>query len=430
MYIKRQIENQVAEYIVDYQKPIYVSGARQVGKTTLIKHLCKDLDMIYINLFDEKELNDIFNIEYDLDEKTILSKIENIKLREIRPDTILIIDEIQVNYVAFSALKTLNEAKLCKVICSGSNVGPTLFSGSKRAFPVGQFIQFDLAPLSYQEFLVATDNQFLLSKIILGLENKALDENIHNKALELFDLYLEVGGLPEVVVSYIESRNYKLIQTGLYNNYIDDFAKYASPTAIRYLEAIYESIPANLGKENQSFINSSTGFQAAQLRDPLNWLSLSRMAIFCYRVTSVNNPITAGMNYNKFKLFLNDTGLLVNHINYSPRKHGKQQDNIYLGQVRENYMATVLAKHIKQVTYFEHKIEVDFVFHQYNKLIALEIKASTNTKSKALASFINKYQPDYAYKVARKNLEFGTYNHLPLYAVDIIFTNQIAGYFD
>lgn len=154
------------------------------------------------------------------------------------------------------------------------------------------------------------------------------------------------------------------------------------------------------------------------------------MAIFCYRVTSVNNPMAAEINYNKFKLFLNDTGLLVNRINYSPRKQGKQQENIYLGQVCENYIATVLAKHIKHVTYFEKKIEVDFIFHQYNKLIALEIKASTNTKSKALASFINKYAPDYAYKVSRRNLEFGTYNHLPLYAVDIILTNNISGYFD
>lgn len=430
MYIRRKIEDLVTEYIENYQKPIYISGARQVGKTTLINHICKDLDSIYINLFDEKKLNDIFDLNNNLDAKTILSKIEIIKSQTITPETILIIDEIQVNYIAFSALKTLNEAKLCKVICSGSNVGPTLFSGSRRAFPVGQFIQFDLAPLSYEEFLLATNNEFLLNRIISGLEDKELDEIIHEKALELFDTYLEVGGLPEVVVSYLENKDYKLIQSGLYSNYIDDFAKYASPTAIRYLEVIYDSIPANLGKDNQSFISSSTGFQAAQLRDPLNWLSLSRMAIFCYRVTSVNNPITTGINYKKFKLFINDTGLLVNHINYSPRRHGKQQDNIYLGQVCENYIATVLAKHMRQVTYFNQKIEVDFVFHHYNKLVALEIKASTNTKSKALASFINKYAPDYAYKVSRRNLEFGTYNHIPLYAIDLIFDNNIAGYFD
>lgn len=430
MYIQRKIEKQVTKYIEDYQKPIYISGARQVGKTTLIKHVCKNLNSIYINLFDEKELNDIFNTDYNLDAETILSKIENIKLERITSDTILIIDEIQVNYVAFSALKTLNEAKRCKVICSGSNVGPTLFSGSKRAFPVGQFIQFDLSPLSFEEFLLGINSEFLLSKLIDGLENRVLDENIHNKALELFDTYLEVGGLPEVVVSYIQGQDYKLIQTGLYNNYIDDFAKYASPTAIRYLEVIYESIPTNLGKQNQSFISSSTGFQAAQLRDPLNWLSLSRMAIFCYRVTTVSNPLGAGINYNKFKLFINDTGLLVNYMGYSPRKHGKQQDNIYLGQVCENYIATVLAKHMKKVTYFENKIEVDFIFHNHNKLIALEIKASTNTKSKALASFINKYTPDQAYKVSRRNLEFGIYNHLPLYAVDLILDNNISGYFD
>ncbi len=430
MYIPRKLEEKVKKHLENYQLPIYISGARQVGKTTMIQRLTTSIDSVYINLFDEKQINDIFDVDNNLDAKTIITKIENIKLKSITPDTVLILDEIQVNPVAFSSLKALNEAKCCKVICSGSNVGPTLFSGMNRAFPVGQFIKFELSPLSYEEFLLATKNEFLLDRLIDGFANKELDINIHEKALELFDLYLEIGGLPKVVVSYIENLDYKLIQRNLYNNYIDDFAKYANETSIKYLKSIYQAIPTNLGKENQTFTSSSTGYQAVQLKDSYEWLSLSRMAIFCYRVKNVSNPLQASIIPNKFKLFINDTGLLTNYIGYTPTKYDKQQDNIYLGQVCENYIATVVARHINQVTYFDNKIEVDFLFHQNAKLVALEVKASSNTKSKALASFINKYKPEHAYKLSRRNLEFSTYNHMPLYALDIILSNNISGYFD
>ncbi len=429
MYIKRIFESKLENELNNYKLPIFISGARQVGKTTVIKKVLENKNYLYINLFEEQSINNIFSEQNDLSFANIISSIENVKEIEITNEMIIVIDEIQVNHLAFAALKTFNEAKQNKIIVSGSNVAPTLFSGSNRAYPVGQFIEYQLNPLSFSEFLQATNNGFIHKRIISGLTDKRIDENIHNRALELFDMYLEVGGMPNVVVNYILDNDYKQIQSNLYENYVNDFAKYANSTDVKYLKAIYNLIPANLGKENQSFISSSTGFQAVQLKNSFEWLSLSRMALFCYKTKTILNPLDSVIKTNKFKLFINDTGLLVNRIGYRPTKHQAQEDNIYLGQVCENYIATVLAKYQRGLTYYEDKFEIDYVFYSNSKLIAFEIKASTNTKSKALKSFVDKYDVHQAYKISRKNLEFGNYIYLPLYAVDYIYENKIEGYF-
>lgn len=430
MYIKRNIEDQINARLIDYQMPILVQGSRQVGKTTTIKKVLEEYDYIHINLFEQRQMGEIFNETNDLDINTLIGELEDYFNREIKEDTIIFIDEIQVNYIAFACLKTFNEAKRNKVIVSGSNVTPSLFAGSNVAYPVGQFIRLDMHPISFSEFLRANDNQFLLSRLIDGLQKRNISLSSHKNGLEQFDLYLQLGGMPNVVVSYLQGRDYNEVQTNLYDNYVNDFAKYAEEKDIKYLKAIYENIPANLGKQNQRFVLSQLGYNNQLLADAIEWLSLSRMAIFSYKVKSIRNPLSVVVKPSFFKLFINDTGLLVNKQSYNVAKHARQVDDIYLGEICENYIATVLIKYMDQLTYYEDNYEIDFVFYRKNKLIALEIKAGNNTKAKSLTAFTNKFAPDYSIKLSRNELAFNKFTNIPLYALDLILENEINGYLD
>ncbi|MFV0247086.1 MAG: ATP-binding protein [Mycoplasmatales bacterium] len=431
MYLQRTLEDKLKYLFDNYQKPILLSGSRQVGKTTLIKKCLENYDSIYINLAEDTYgINDIFQSGNRLDIETILEEISDKTNREITNETIIFVDEIQQNYIAFSSLKAFNESKKCKIICSGSNVGPLLFSDPKVLYPVGQFTSLHLHPFSFEEFLLATGNKYYVDKLLKSLLEKNISSTLHEELLKLFDIYLRIGGLPSVIKKYVNEEDYKLEQKELFANYVGDFSKYADKKDIVYLKKIYSEIPAFLGTEKQIFNLNKLG-RASLYTDAVNWIELSRMAIKCNKISTIKRPLSTNASPTKFKLFLNDTGLLLNILDYDIDLLLRQVDKIYTGVICENYLATVLKKYTDDLMFYDDgSKEVDFLFQYNQKIFAIEVKASTNVKSKALSVLIDQYQDISSYKISRKNLEFSKFDYLPFYAVDMILDHKIKGYFN
>ncbi|MFV0499330.1 MAG: AAA family ATPase, partial [Bacilli bacterium] len=203
MYITREIEIEIKKSIENYSKPICILGARQVGKSTTVKHCIQDYDFVYVNMFDTYGINEVFNENSDVSVKRIVEGLELLLERRITNDTIIVMDEIQSNPSALASLKSFKEDGQYKVIALGSNFGSFLLKKSKYSFPVGQITKLNMYPKSISEYLTATGNDFLLEALKTSIEKFDISELLHDKLLSNFDKYIAIGGIPEVVSDYI-----------------------------------------------------------------------------------------------------------------------------------------------------------------------------------------------------------------------------------
>ncbi|WOO89839.1 AAA family ATPase [Mollicutes bacterium LVI A0078] len=429
MYIQREIEKELIKLIENYQKPICILGARQVGKSTVVKHAVQNYDSVYINMFDTQGINEIFNEDNDISVDRIVSSLELVAMKAITTDTILIFDEIQSNPSALASLKSFKEDGRYKVIGLGSNLGSFLLTKSKYSFPVGQYTRLNMYPINFAEYLEATNNSFLKERLISQLRVGKIDELLHTKLLVLFDEYMAIGGMPEAVKSYLMNSSIEevdQVKADLVDGYLADFGKYEyAIDNTKALNVIYRSIPLFLNKDNQKFIFSEVNYEYKQLTKSFKWLNDNNYAVLTPQINSLSKPLIANVKESSFKLFANETSLLIKQANYNPFTVIKEQDKIYYGFVMENYIATVLNKYNEVYTYRKAKTEVDFICEKDNRIYAYEVKSGTNTKSKSLNALMAKNEDLISIKLTRDNLRIDNVSIIPLYAIDIILNQKI-----
>ncbi len=424
----RKIEEDLKAWLNDYKMPLMLVGARQTGKTYILNKFCQNnfANYIYINLDKEENIQKVF--EETIDPDVIIEKIEIIKNVNINIDnTIIFLDEIQVSERAITSLKYFCESpKNYHIVCAGSLLGVKI-NRFKSSFPVGKVLIKYLYPMDFQEYLLALGEDKLIQEIKNHYEtNEPLMKPIHELALDLYKKYLVLGGMPTLVNNFIASDlniahvNFEL-QEQIITAYLADMNKYTENTEGVKNNQIYNSIPKELTRENNTFKYSIVAKDARKIRyeSSLDWLLASNMLLKCDLVKRNESPLKAFVDTDKFKLYLSDVGLLRALSNLDYREIILDQNELYKGVLTENYIACELYPRTKELYYYNFdRYEIDFLIKIDGDIIPIEVKSGRRTNSKSLNEYIKKYQPKYSIRLSMKN--FGLENNIksvPLYAV-------------
>jgi hypothetical protein len=417
------------EYI---DTPLMLIGARQTGKTYIIKKFCEENfeKQIYIN-FDE---NDIYESFFDgsINADDIINKMSIYFGDKIDIDkTIIFFDEIQKSERAINSLKYFCESdKPYKVICAGSLLGVKI-NRYNSSFPVGKVRIEYLQPLDFEEFLWAIGENLLSDEIHRCYENmEPMNEALHEKALNLYKMFLCIGGMPASINEFI-NKNKDIVFYGedvkknIITAYIADMSKYTTNSEAIKVREIYNSIPKQLGKENQKFQYKiiSSNARSRDYESSIEWLIQSGIILECNLVKTPQIPLEINKETKTFKLYLSDCGLLMNLAKISITSILNDVNMLYKGIIAENFVAQTLKVKGYPLYYYENnsKAEIDFLLNIEDEIIPVEVKASTNTTSKSLSSYMKKYNPKYAIRISSKNFGFNNnIKSIPLYAVHLI----------
>lgn len=411
------------------KEPLMVVGARQTGKTYIIDKFCKENydNYIYLNFEDISKLSSVF--EENLIPEEIIKKIEVIINKEIDvKNTIIFFDEIQISERAITSLKYFCESdKNYRIICAGSLLGVKLHR-FKSSFPVGKVRILNMYPMDFEEFLWAIGEE-KLSKEIQNCynEKKQLLDILHERALQYYTDYLYIGGMPQAVLNYIKSDKNPLkfereIHNSIITAYIADMRKYTNSAAETVkINAIYESIPRQLAKENTKFkyniVNPMANKRDYEL--PLDWLIASSMIYKAVKAEKTQSPLRAFIDQSNFKIYLNDVGLLSTLAKTSYQDLQLSEDKTFRGALTENYIAQTLISNNQDLVYFKpsQTMEIDFLLNEEGEIIPIEVKSGIHIKSRSLSNYLIKYKTKYAIRISARN--FGFNNNIysvPLYA--------------
>lgn len=417
-------------------KPLLLLGARQVGKTYLIREFCnKEYKKVYeINLLKSKSIVEMYKLPIDSKEKFNNLKA-NLEL-EFDKDTILFIDEIQESEELISDLKYIYETYPDnRIICSGSLLGIAM-KRMNYPFPVGKVTMEYLYPMNFEEFLIAFKEKTLINMIKKSFnDNKPLNETFHNIALDYYKKFLITGGMPENVYNFIKNdgdlvKLDKNILNDIELSYIDDMTRYIETSSENLkIRRIYESIPMQLKEQNKSFYMSNVEKNAKKenYMTSMDWLINSELILKSFYVKLPEKPLEGMKDIDDFKFYYNDIGLLVRKLSISNQDILTNNLGLYKGAIVENYVATEL-KAIGNKLYFwknSATAEIDFLIENEDGVIPIEVKATDNTKSKSLNVYINNYHPKYAIRISTKNFGFmNNIKSIPLYAVFCLEKND------
>ncbi len=427
--MKREIINDLIKWKNSKnRKPLIIHGARQVGKTYIIKEFGKKFyeNTIYVNFETNKELSN--QIDESIDAKYIINKLELFYGEKITPEkTLIIFDEIQANERALTSLKYFFEdAPEYHIIAAGSLLGIAI-NRKNYSFPVGKVQLINMYPLSFKEFLCAIGREDLISVIQNHYEsNEKMDNNIHELCLRLYRTYLIVGGMPEVVKTYLEEQKIIAtidIQAMILDSYVRDMTKYADNSESNKIISAFDSIPMQLAKDNQKFQYKviSKGGTSSIFGPAIMWLKNSGIVNQVYKVKP-EMPLEMHKELSAFKLYMSDVGLFVNKAKYPLYQIdlSSQPTMISMGPLTENYVANELKINGYELYYWESegKAELDFVIQKETEIIPIEVKTSTHIKSRSLDMYIKTYNPKYAIRILEKNFGFeNNIRSVPLYAV-------------
>lgn len=416
--------------------PLMIIGARQVGKTYIIKEFCEKefKKNIYINLLEHKEIVNLFKQEISTEEKFMRLQITLNKSIDIE-NTIIFFDEIQESEELISALKYFCEnEKPFKIICAGSLLGVKI-NRFHSSFPVGKVQMINMYPMNFDEFILANMpemGEMLIEQIEKCYnKNEEMDPILHQKLMDLYRIYMCIGGMPACVNNYLKcgsdilKYNSEIIKD-IITSYLNDMNKYVynSFEATR-IEEIYKTIPAQLENSSKKFQYSKIkkGARSKDYESALNWLYSSNLVHKCTMLNSINIPPKAYINNEVFKLFLSDIGILTSLLEIKYNEIILNNTFLYKGILAENYVAQEFIQNNISLYYWKSNsdAEVDFIIYNDDGLIPIEVKSSDNTKSKSLKTYMAKYKPKYAIRLSSKN--FGYANNIksvPLYAAFLI----------
>ncbi len=409
--------------------PLMVVGARQIGKTYIINEFCKKefKKYIYINLLETPEIVSIFSRDINVMEKFKRMEIFLDTKIDIE-NTVIFFDEVQESEDIISALKFFCESEeKFKIICAGSLLGVKI-NRFKKSFPVGKVRILNMASMDFEEFLMANEN-FMLIDEIYNSYNKMMpiDNVLHNKLIELYKMYLCVGGMPEAVKDIINKKMNilefnKNIASDIIISYLNDMNKYVVSNAESIkIEAIYKSIPIQLSNPSNKFQYSKLN-KNARSRDyiePLNWLISSSMIYKSNLIKNIQIPLKGFIDEKCFKLYLSDVGLLTSLLGVKYNDIILDNLEIYKGIITENYVATQFVSNKNDLYYWSssNKAEIDFLLYNDDGIIPVEVKANKNIKSKSLNMYIEKFKPKYSIRISNKNFGFENgIKSVPLYA--------------
>ena len=412
--------------------PYMLVGARQTGKTYILQEFCKTEfeNYIYINLDKMEDIAKVF--EQTIVPEEIILNIETILNIDINiENTIIFLDEIQVSERAISSLKYFCESeKEYKIVCVGSLLGVKI-NRFKSSFPVGKVWIDYLYPMNFEEFLLAIGEEKLLKMIENSYKNMTpMLESLHEKSLKLYYEYICIGGMPAAILNYIDNeKNITKFDDEINNiiitSYIADMAKYTQNIESIRNARIYNSIPAQLGKENKKFKYSlvEKSARAREYESSLDWLISSNMILKCDNIKTPKSPLKAYTD-NTFKVYLSDMGLLRALAKISVNEIISNKNMIYKGILAENYVAEILFAKNRELYYWQVNsgmYEVDFLINIDGDIIPIEVKASDNTTSKSLNYYIKRYKPKYSIRISSKNFGFSNnIKSIPLYATHLL----------
>ncbi len=410
------------------KKPLIIRGARQAGKTWLMKEFGKTAyeKTVYINFDNNPQMKELFSLDMRIDR--IIMGIELYVGHKISPhNTLLIFDEVQEVPKALSSLKYFNEtAPEYQIICAGSPLGIALHQGT--SFPVGKVEFMDLYPLSFTEFMRAMGKEQFVDLLDKG--DFEMATMFRQDYVDLLKYYYYVGGMPEVVQSFVDNRDFneaREIQERILAAYEQDFSKHAPNEAVPRIRMLWNSIPAQLTKENKKFIYGiiKEGARAKDYETALMWLTDCGLVHKVYRVTAPSIPLKAYEDLKAFKLFLADVGLLgcMVRLNQSVLLDRNELFKEFKGALTEQYVLQQL-KTVKGVdTYYwtndRGNAEIDFLIDTGNEVVPIEVKAETNLKAKSLKTFCEKYNPKMAIRTSMTDYKQEDWLlNLPLWAVE------------
>ena len=432
--MERKIYNNLLEWKKNSIKtPLMIIGARQIGKTYIIKEFCqKEFEKnIYINLLDNPQIVDLFEQSIPTEEK--FTKMQWILNTEIDLEkTIIFFDEIQLSEKLISNLKYFCESeKPFKIICAGSLLGVKI-NRFHSSFPVGKVKMEYMYPMDFEEFLMATSSQGLIDEIYKCYNNSIpMTSALHEKLMGLYRMYLCVGGMPQAVQNIVDvNQNIfdfdKDIIRNIIESYLNDMNQYIfNNTEKSKIEAIYKSIPSQLGNVSNKFqyskINSNA--RSRDYESAMQWLISSTMIYKCNLLKSIQIPPKAYADEEYFKLYLSDVGLLTSLLEIQYNDILLDNSFLYKGNIAENYVAAQLVRNGLSLYYWKSNsdAEIDFILYNEDGLIPIEVKASDNITSKSLNSYMKQYNPKYSIRISSKNFGFeNNIKSVPLYAAFLI----------
>lgn len=378
------------------RKPLILLGARQVGKTWIMQHFGQSQykKVAYVNCDDEPRIKHLFELDYDINR--IILMLQAITGVKITPsDTLLILDEIQEVPRGLHCLKYFCEkAPEYHVMVAGSLLGITL--GKGESFPVGKVDMLSMYPLDYEEFIAALGHESIVD--LLHSNDWALIETIRPKLIELLRLYYYVGGMPEVVDTFIKNNDLvqvRTLQTEIIEAYKRDISKHTTTSESTRIRQVLDSLPAQLARENKKFIYGAVrkGSRAKDFEIAIQWLLDAGIVYKVNRVKEAKIPLKFYEDFDAFKLFLLDCGLLA-CMTEAPADQMLMSNNIFVefkGAFTEQYvMQQLVACHLHPYYWSNAKTpaEIDFIVQHKNRIIPIEVKAEENVRARSLALFI------------------------------------------
>jgi uncharacterized protein len=407
------------------RKPLIIQGARQVGKTWLMKTFGKNAfsQVVYLNFESSERLKNMFVADFNIQRILSIIEIESGQKLDVA-NCLLIFDEIQEAEKGITALKYFYEqAPEYYIIAAGSLLGISL--QQNNSFPVGKVDLLQMLPLSFMEFLESIGEKMLATQLVSN--NWAVIEAFHEKLVDKLRLYYFIGGMPEAVADYIENKNLETvrsIQKKIIIGYENDFSKHAPNEIVPRIKMVWQSLKSQLTKENRKFIYGQIkkGARAKDFEAAINWLVDAGLVLKVNRIEKPMLPLNAYADFDAFKLFLVDIGLL-NAIGNLDQKILLEKNNIlteFKGALSEQFVCQQL-KSKTELYYWvapNATAEIDFVVQYKNEIIPIEVKAEENLKSKSLKVYVERYVPGTALRTSmNKHRAESWLTNIPLYAI-------------
>ena len=412
----------------NHRKPLLIRGARQVGKTWIMEEFGKKnyKKVAYINFDHNDRMERLFSIDLDIERLITGLQIESSVTIDAN-NTLIIFDEVQEVPLALTSLKYFCEnAPQYHIVAAGSLLGVSLHPGT--SFPVGKVDFMDLYPLSFMEFLNATGHENLAN--LLKAKEFNLITSFKSKYIDLLKQYYYIGGMPEAVSIFIETKDYsevRKVHNRLLLAYEQDFSKHAPNEAVPRIRRLWASISAQLAKENRKFVYGliKQGARAKDYELAMQWLHDSGLIYKVSRITKPSLPLMAYQDFNAFKLFILDVGLLsaMSGLDIITLLEGNRIFEEFKGALTEQYVLQQLVSIKEFVPFYwsaeKSNGEIDFVFQNGMDIIPLEVKAAENLQAKSLKSYCLKYNPKYAIRTSMSDYRKEDWlTNIPLYAIN------------
>ena len=413
-----------------YRKPLIIEGARQVGKTWLMKEFGANAykDTVYINFDSNDTMRALF--EPDLDPSRLIEGMEIYSGKKIIPgETLLIFDEVQEVPKALTSLKYFCEnMPQIHIMCAGSLLGIALHKGT--SFPVGKVDFLRLKPLSFREFLMATEGERFAE--LIERKDFNMMKPFRGKYTDALKRYYFVGGMPEAVQSFSENRDYaevREIQKRILNAYEQDFSKHAPVEIVSKIRMVWNSIPSQLAKENRKFIYGLVreGGRAKDFETAIMWLSDCGLIHKINRINAPKLPLKAYEDLKAFKMYMLDVGLLGCMAGLGQRVliDGSDVFTEFKGALTEQYVCQQL-KTLSGIDAYYYtndrgSCEIDFVISDGSRVIPVEVKAEINLRAKSLKTYMEKFNPEISLRISMADFkESDGLTDVPLYAVECV----------